>query len=58
MRALCYVWIDSTVKRLGEGKRRQYFSLESPKVCVKAEKKNVEQTQQNLYRRVNKERTL
>ena len=30
--ALCYGWIDSTVKRLGEGKRRQYFFLESPKV--------------------------
>lgn len=23
--ALCYGWIDSTVKRLGDGKRRQYF---------------------------------
>lgn len=23
--ALCYGWIDSTVKSLGEGKRRQYF---------------------------------
>ena len=24
--ALCYGWIDSTVKSLGNGKRRQYFS--------------------------------
>ena len=23
--ALCYGWIDSTVKSLGDGKRRQYF---------------------------------
>jgi uncharacterized protein YdeI (YjbR/CyaY-like superfamily) len=24
--ALCYGWIDSTVKSLGDGKRRQYFT--------------------------------
>ena len=29
--ALCYGWIDSTVKSLGNGKRRQYFSLRNPK---------------------------
>lgn len=29
--ALCYGWIDSTVKSLGDGKRRQYFCLRNPK---------------------------
>ena len=29
--ALCYGWIDSTVKSLGDGKRRQYFSPRNPK---------------------------
>ncbi len=29
--ALCYGWIDSTVKSLGNGKRRQYFCQRSPK---------------------------
>ena len=29
--ALCYGWIDSTVKNLGEGKRRQYFCPRNPK---------------------------
>jgi len=29
--ALCYGWIDSTVKGLGEGKRRQYFCPRKPK---------------------------
>jgi uncharacterized protein YdeI (YjbR/CyaY-like superfamily) len=29
--ALCYGWIDSTVKSLGNGKRRQYFSQRNPK---------------------------
>ena len=29
--ALCYGWIDSTVKSLGNGKRRQYFSPRKPK---------------------------
>lgn len=28
--ALCYGWIDSTVKSLGEGKRRQYFCPRKP----------------------------
>lgn len=29
--ALCYGWIDSTVKSLGQGKRKQYFSPRKPK---------------------------
>lgn len=29
--ALCYGWIDSTVKSLGNGKRRQRFSPRNPK---------------------------
>lgn len=29
--ALCYGWIDSTLKSLGEGKRRQYFCPRKPK---------------------------
>ncbi|WP_299364389.1 YdeI family protein [Winogradskyella sp.] len=29
--ALCFGWIDSTVKSLGHGKRRQYFSPRNPK---------------------------
>ena len=29
--ALCYGWIDSTVKSLGSGKRRQYFCPRNPK---------------------------
>ncbi|MDG5492173.1 YdeI family protein [Psychroserpens sp. SPM9] len=29
--ALCYGWIDSTVKSLGEGKRKQYFCPRKPK---------------------------
>ena len=29
--ALCFGWIDATVKSLGDGKRRQYFSQEIPK---------------------------
>ncbi|WP_335977107.1 YdeI/OmpD-associated family protein [Gaetbulibacter jejuensis] len=29
--ALCYGWIDSTVKSLGNGKRKQYFSPRNPK---------------------------
>jgi uncharacterized protein YdeI (YjbR/CyaY-like superfamily) len=28
--ALCYGWIDSTVKSLGDGKRRQYFCKRNP----------------------------
>jgi len=29
--ALCFGWIDSTVKSLGDGKRRQYFCARNPK---------------------------
>lgn len=29
--ALCYGWIDSTVKNIGPGKRRQYFCQRKPK---------------------------
>lgn len=29
--ALCYGWIDSTVKSLGDGKRKQYFCPRNPK---------------------------
>ncbi len=29
--ALCYGWIDSTAKSLGDGKRRQYFTSRNPK---------------------------
>ncbi|WP_138434320.1 YdeI/OmpD-associated family protein [Winogradskyella algicola] len=29
--AICFGWIDSTVKSLGNGKRRQYFSPRNPK---------------------------
>ena len=29
--ALCYGWIDSTVKSLGDGRRRQYFCPRNPK---------------------------
>ncbi len=29
--ALCYGWIDSTVKSLGNGKRRQYFTSRNQK---------------------------
>ncbi|MBT8393436.1 MAG: YdeI/OmpD-associated family protein [Bacteroidia bacterium] len=29
--ALCFGWIDSTVKSLGDGKRRQYFTPRKPK---------------------------
>ncbi|QMU63751.1 MAG: hypothetical protein GKR88_05235 [Flavobacteriaceae bacterium] len=29
--ALCYGWIDATVKSLGNGKRRQYFCPRNPK---------------------------
>jgi uncharacterized protein YdeI (YjbR/CyaY-like superfamily) len=40
--ALCYGWIDSTVKSLGEGKRRQYFCPRNPKsVWSKLNKKYI-----------------
>ena len=38
--ALCYGWIDSTVKSLGDGKRRQYFCPRNPKSGWSALNKN------------------
>ena len=34
--ALCFGWIDSTVKSLGQGKRRQYFCPRKPKSVWRA----------------------
>ena len=40
--ALCFGWIDSTVKSLGDGKRRQYFCPRKPKsVWSKLNKKHI-----------------
>ncbi|WP_350292175.1 YdeI/OmpD-associated family protein [uncultured Croceitalea sp.] len=42
--ALCYGWIDSTVKSLGNGKRRQYFCPRKPKsVWSKVNKTHLEE---------------
>ncbi|MCW5517032.1 YdeI/OmpD-associated family protein [Muriicola sp. Z0-33] len=42
--ALCYGWIDSTVKSLGEGRRRQYFCPRKPRsVWSKLNKKHIEE---------------
>ncbi|MEO0528475.1 MAG: YdeI/OmpD-associated family protein, partial [Bacteroidota bacterium] len=42
--ALCYGWIDSTVKSLGDGKRRQYFCPRKPKsVWSKVNKKHIQE---------------
>ena len=42
--ALCYGWIDSTVKSLGDGKRRQYFCPRKPKsVWSKLNKSYIEE---------------
>lgn len=42
--ALCYGWIDSTVKSLGDGKRRQYFCPRKPKsVWSKVNKNHIKQ---------------
>ncbi len=42
--ALCYGWIDSTVKSLGEGKRRQYFCpRKSKSAWSKLNKKHIEE---------------
>ena len=42
--ALCYGWIDSTVKSLGDGKRRQYFCPRKPKsVWSKVNKDHLKQ---------------
>jgi len=38
--ALCFGWIDSTVKSLGDGKRRQYFCPRKPKSVWSAVNKN------------------
>ena len=48
--ALCYGWIDSTVKSLGNGKRRQYFCKRNPKSVWSALNKKyiVELTVNNL----------
>jgi len=42
--ALCYGWIDSTVKSLGHGKRRQYFCQRKPKsVWSKVNKEHIKE---------------
>ena len=48
--ALCYGWIDSTVKSLGNGKRRQYFSPRNDKSVWSALNKSyiIELTQTGL----------
>ncbi|WP_223034954.1 YdeI/OmpD-associated family protein [Hanstruepera marina] len=48
--ALCYGWIDSTVKSLGNGKRRQYFTPRNPKSVWSALNKKyiIELTAHNL----------
>lgn len=48
--ALCYGWIDSTVKSLGDGKRRQYFCPRKPKSVWSALNKRyiIELTAANL----------
>ncbi|MBU2929653.1 YdeI/OmpD-associated family protein [Winogradskyella psychrotolerans] len=48
--ALCFGWIDSTVKSLGDGKRRQYFCPRQPKSVWSAVNKKyiVELSAQNL----------
>ena len=38
--ALCFGWIDSTVKSLGDGKRKQYFCPRKPKSVWSALNKN------------------
>lgn len=38
--ALCFGWIDSTVKSLGDGKRKQYFCPRKPKSVWSAVNKN------------------
>lgn len=48
--ALCFGWIDSTVKSLGNGKRRQYFTTRNPKSVWSALNKRyiIELEQNNL----------
>ncbi len=44
--AICYGWIDSTVKSLGQGRRRQYFCPRNPKsVWSKVNKNNIKELQ-------------
>jgi uncharacterized protein YdeI (YjbR/CyaY-like superfamily) len=46
--ALCYGWIDSTVKSLGDGKRRQYFCPRKPKsVWSKVNKTHIKELTAN-----------
>lgn len=46
--ALCYGWIDSTVKSLGDGKRRQYFCPRKPKsVWSKVNKTHIKELIKN-----------
>jgi len=48
--ALCFGWIDSTVKSLGNGKRQQYFCPRNPKSVWSAINKNyiIELIENNL----------
>ncbi len=42
--AICYGWIDSMVKRIGEGKRKQYFCPRKPKsVWSKVNKEHIKE---------------
>ncbi|MBO0322375.1 YdeI/OmpD-associated family protein [Muricauda sp. CAU 1633] len=46
--ALCFGWIDSTVKSLGNGKRRQYFCPRKPKsVWSKVNKDHIKDLKSN-----------
>ncbi len=46
--ALCYGWIDSTVKNIGPGKRRQYFCPRKPKsVWSKVNKDHIKNLKKN-----------
>ena len=49
--ALCFGWIDSTVKSLGNGKRRQYFCKRKPKSVWSAlnKKYSIELAAANLF---------
>lgn len=49
--ALCFGWIDSTVKSLGDGKRRQYFCKRKPKSVWSALNKKyvIELSAANLF---------
>ncbi len=46
--ALCYGWIDSTVKSLGDGKRKQYFCPRKPKsTWSKVNKEHIKELRAN-----------